>query len=141
MNDESFIGIFKPVMERIMEWYDPGAILMQCGTDSLTGDRLGCFNLTIKEHAECVRIMKSFGKPLLVTGGGGYTIRNVARCWTYETAVLLDKEIPDQLPYNEYHGYYGPYYRLHLEPSNMQNQNTPERLQEITETIIDRTRH
>ena len=28
-------------------------------------------------------------------GGGGYTIRNVARCWTYETAVALDTEIPD----------------------------------------------
>lgn len=28
-------------------------------------------------------------------GGGGYTIRNVARCWTYETAVALDTEIPN----------------------------------------------
>jgi hypothetical protein len=26
-----------------------------------------------------------------VLGGGGYTVRNVARCWTYETAVLLGK--------------------------------------------------
>jgi hypothetical protein len=25
-------------------------------------------------------------------GGGGYTIRNVARCWTYETAVALDMD-------------------------------------------------
>lgn len=28
-------------------------------------------------------------------GGGGYTIRNVARCWTYETAVALDTSIPN----------------------------------------------
>ena len=26
-------------------------------------------------------------------GGGGYTIRNVARCWTYETSVALDLDI------------------------------------------------
>lgn len=26
-------------------------------------------------------------------GGGGYTIRNVARCWTYETSVALDTDI------------------------------------------------
>lgn len=26
-------------------------------------------------------------------GGGGYTIRNVARCWAYETSVALDTEI------------------------------------------------
>jgi len=31
--------------------------------------------------------MKSFGVPMVVIGGGGYSLRNVARCWTYETAV------------------------------------------------------
>ncbi|KAJ0602856.1 putative histone deacetylase [Helianthus annuus] len=40
---------------------------------------LGCFNLSIDRHAECVRIVKKFGLPLLVTGGGGYTKENVAR--------------------------------------------------------------
>lgn len=28
-------------------------------------------------------------------GGGGYTIRNVARCWAFETSVALDTEIPN----------------------------------------------
>lgn len=32
---------------------------------------------------------------MLMLGGGGYTIRNVARCWTYETSVALDTEIPN----------------------------------------------
>ena len=50
-------------------------------------------------HAECVRYIKSFNRPLLVLGGGGYTIRNVARCWTYETAVLLDTQVNDKIPY------------------------------------------
>lgn len=35
--------------------------------------------------------MASFSVPLLVLGGGGYTINNVARCWTYETGKLLGK--------------------------------------------------
>lgn len=30
-------------------------------------------------HASCVEYVKSFGVPLLVLGGGGYTIRNVSR--------------------------------------------------------------
>lgn len=30
-----------------------------------------------------------------VTGGGGYTKENVARCWTFETGVLLDTELPN----------------------------------------------
>lgn len=62
-----------------MELYQPSAVVLQCGADSLTGDRLGCFNLTLKGHAEAVRHVKSFGVPMLVLGGGGYTIRNVAR--------------------------------------------------------------
>lgn len=28
-----------------------------------------------------------------MVGGGGYTIRNVARCWTYETSLALNVEI------------------------------------------------
>ena len=41
--------------------------------------------------------MKTFNLPLLVLGGGGYTIRNVARAWTYETAVLLNQDLEDPM--------------------------------------------
>ena len=44
-------------------------------------------------HAECVDFIRRFNTPLLLLGGGGYTIRNVARCWTYETAVALNCDI------------------------------------------------
>ena len=39
----------------------------------------------------CVSYVKSFKIPTLVLGGGGYTLRNVARCWTYETSICVDK--------------------------------------------------
>lgn len=32
---------------------------------------------------------------LQVTGGGGYTKENVARCWTVETGALLEVELPN----------------------------------------------
>jgi hypothetical protein len=32
-----------------------------------------------------------------VTGGGGYTKENVARCWAVETGVLLDTELPNSM--------------------------------------------
>ncbi len=31
--------------------------------------------------------MKSFNLPLLLVGGGGYTVRAVARAWAYETGL------------------------------------------------------
>ena len=44
-------------------------------------------------HAECVDFIRQQQLPLLMLGGGGYTIRNVARCWTYETATALNCDI------------------------------------------------
>jgi histone deacetylase 1/2 len=118
-------------MDKIMEIFRPGAIVLQCGADSLTGDRLGCFNLTLKGHAECVKYVKSFNIPTLVLGGGGYTIRNVARCWAYETSVLLEQPIPNKIPYNDYFEYYAPDYELHLTPEPRENMNTDATLEAV----------
>lgn len=47
-----------------MEMYQPSAVVLQCGADSLSGDRLGCFNLTIKgktnekNHAAVFNMLK-----------------------------------------------------------------------------------
>ncbi|KAI9127975.1 hypothetical protein K1719_000968 [Acacia pycnantha] len=91
IDDESYHFLFKPIIGKVMEVFKPGAVVLQCGADSLSGDRLGCFNLSIRGHAECVKYMRSFNVPLLLLGGGGYTIRNVARCWCYELLDYLSK--------------------------------------------------
>jgi len=119
-----------------MEIYQPGAIVLQCGADSLTGDRLGCFNLTVKGHGECVRFVKSFGLPMLVLGGGGYNIRNVSRCWTYETSVLLDTTVSNTIPFNDFFQYYGPDFKLHLTPSDMMNNNPKEELEKTKIQVL-----
>ena len=124
-----------------MEWYRPGAIVLQCGADSLAGDRLGCFNLSHRGHAHCVEFVKRFNIPLLVLGGGGYTIRNVSRCWAYETALLLDRKLPEELPFNDYFEYYSPDYTVTVPPSNMANQNTPEYLHKLKTRILENLRH
>jgi len=141
IDDESYASIFRPILGKIMEQYQPGAIVMQCGADSLVGDRLGSFNLSIKGHGKCVEFMKTFNIPLLILGGGGYTIRNVARCWAYETAVALDEQLRNELPYNDYYEYFAPDHHLHISPSNMENLNTPDYLARIKERILDNLRH
>lgn len=141
IDDESYEQIFCPILGKIMEQYQPGAIVMQCGADSLVGDRLGSFNLSIKGHGRCVEFMKKFNVPLLLLGGGGYTIRNVARCWAYETAVALDEQLRNELPYNDYYEYFAPDHHLHISPSNMENLNTPDYLNRIKERIFENLRH
>jgi len=173
MDDESFVSIFRPIISGIMENFKPEAVCLQCGADSLAGDRLGCFNLSLRGtgvlsflgalklcpehectpteltrcfffvsfvvstgHGDCVRFVKSFGIPTIVIGGGGYTIRNVARCWAYETSVLLDTPVQDELPINEYFEYYGPDYRLHIQPSNMENFNSHKYLTDTKNRLL-----
>lgn len=137
MDDQSYLEIFKPIIGKIMEVYRPGAVVLQCGADSLTGDRLGCFNLSIEGHGECVNYVKSFGLPMLVLGGGGYTVRNVARCWTYETSLLLDKPIKTELPYNDYFEYFGPTYQLNIPVASVENMNTYAYLEKNRNIILD----
>ncbi|KAG7422450.1 hypothetical protein DER46DRAFT_6477 [Fusarium sp. MPI-SDFR-AT-0072] len=140
ITDVSYRSIFQPVIENVMKYYQPEAVVLQCGGDSLSGDRLGCFNLSMDGHANCVNYVKSFNLPTLVLGGGGYTMRNVARTWAFETGVLVGKEMDRTLPYNEYYEYYAPDFELNVRSSNMENSNSREYLEKITSSVIDNLR-
>ena len=116
MDDLAYETVFQPVIKYVMQFYQPTVIVLQCGADSLANDRLGCFNLSTKGHGECVNYVKKFDVPLMVLGGGGYTVRNVARCWTYETSICVDQDLSLELPYNtEYFEYFAPDFSLHPE--------------------------
>ena len=125
------------MIRRIIEWYQPGAIVLQCGSDSLSGDRLGSFNLSMRGHAACVQFVKSFNLPLLLLGGGGYTVKSVSRTWAYETGLAAGQELQGAIPNNEYYEYYGPDYELDVKPSNMTDHNTPEYLDKLREAVFE----
>jgi len=120
IDDENYARLFKPIIKKVMDRFRPGAVVLQCGADSLAHDRLGCFNLTLRGHGMCVEFLKSFNVPLLLLGGGGYNIRNVARCWCYETSVALGIELENDIPYNDFISYYGPRFDLHIKPDPKQ---------------------
>ncbi|KAJ9050362.1 Histone deacetylase 2 [Entomophthora muscae] len=141
IGDESYEYIFQSVITKVIEFYRPGAIVLQCGADSLAGDRLGCFNLSARGHGACAAFVKTFNIPLLVLGGGGYSIRNVARAWTYETSVLVGQEVSDELPFNEYYNYYGPEYQLNVASNNMDDLNSRTYLDKIKATVLENLRN
>jgi histone deacetylase 1/2 len=140
IDDSSYKGIFEPVIKATMEYYRPSAVVLQCGGDSLSGDRLGCFNLSMRGHANCVNYVKSFNLPTLILGGGGYTMRNVSRTWAFETGCLVGDEMPANLPYNDYYEYYAPDYELDVRPSNMDNANSKEYLDKILTQVLENMR-
>lgn len=137
ITDELYERIFTPVMTKVMERFDPEVVVLQCGADSLIGDRLGKFNLTLKGHGKCVEFFRKYNIPLMMVGGGGYTPRNVARCWAYETSLAVGMDVPNHLPYNNYYEFFGPDYLLHIEPSRtMKNDNTDQKLLELQTEIF-----
>ena len=47
-----------------MEHFQPNAIVLCCGADSLSGDRVGCWNMSIRGHAACLEHVKCATPPL-----------------------------------------------------------------------------
>ncbi|KAK9866799.1 hypothetical protein WJX84_009469 [Apatococcus fuscideae] len=139
IDDHSYELLFKPVMQKVMQIYQPEVVVCQCGADSLAGDKLGAFNLSMKGHAECLSFMRSFGVPMLVLGGGGYKISNVARCWAYETGCLLDVNMGDIMPPNEYETLFGGSgARFHVPVLlDVPNRNSREYLERTKQTVLD----
>lgn len=136
-DDETFKMLFKNVMDAVKESFDPQAVVLQCGADSLSGDRLGCFNLSLEGHGYAVRYIRDWGVPLLVLGGGGYTLRNVPKAWSWETGILirqspLEMQIPESCKYREY---FGPDFSLNVRTSNMENLNPKSYCKEVIDTV------
>ncbi|CAG7853130.1 Histone deacetylase RPD3; AltName: Full=Transcriptional regulatory protein RPD3 [Serendipita indica DSM 11827] len=139
LTDENFASVYVPLMDKILARFRPSAVVLQCGADSLAGDRLGQYNLSMQGHADCVRYFRDKGIPLMVLGGGGYTIRNVARTWAYETACVLgcEKDLDVNLPYNQYFDYFGPEYKMEVKPTNVEDLNESDHyLEGIRETVL-----
>jgi histone deacetylase 1/2 len=44
----------------------------------------------------------------MLLGGGGYTIKNVSRCWANETAIALNTKLKEEIDIND--KFYNKYY-------------------------------
>lgn len=147
IDDESYIQLFRDIVGACVDTYRPGAIVLQCGADSLGCDRLGCFNLNVGAHGACVAFVKTFGLPLLVVGGGGYTPRNVSRAWAHETSILIDAQdlidpnIPDTVAFRNH---FGPDYSLFPPLSEMrklENKNSRPYLAGLVQSVREQLRY
>ncbi|RPD67552.1 Arginase/deacetylase [Lentinus tigrinus ALCF2SS1-7] len=66
ITDELYRSVFELVIDKIVEVFRPSAIVLQCGADSLSGDKLGELNLTMHGHAHCVQYVRSKNIPFML---------------------------------------------------------------------------
>lgn len=145
IEDDQYIKLFKDTVGPCVQIYNPTAIVIQCGADSLGGDRLGCFNLNIQAHGACVKFVKSFQLPLLVLGGGGYTPRNVAKAWAYETGVCIGADLypnlPAHMPYLEHFGNEKTLFPKLDSTNRYENKNSKAYLDAVVTMIMEQLRY
>lgn len=48
VSDDVFVPLFKEVMQKVCNVFQPEAVVLQCGGASLAGERNGDFNLTLR---------------------------------------------------------------------------------------------
>jgi acetoin utilization protein AcuC len=83
--DRAFFEAWDRVLEHL-DRHRPEFILFQCGADGLAGDPLAHLCLTPAAHAHAARSLNRLAQEqcngrLMVFGGGGYKLSNLAAAW------------------------------------------------------------
>ncbi len=92
-DDNSFMKVW-PQVEKFIRNGQPEFILLQCGVDSIVGDPITHMRYSPKAHAHaaerlCVLADELCTGRLLVMGGGGYNLDNIAQGWNAVVESLI----------------------------------------------------
>ncbi|XP_074653922.1 histone deacetylase 8-like isoform X2 [Tubulanus polymorphus] len=137
IDDEQYFQIFKRLICKVIEQFNPGAVVCQCGADGVAGDPMASFNLTPIGLGRCVKYLLQKRLPLLLLGGGGYNLPNTARTWTYLTSLILDVDLDSEIPEHRYFTEYGPDYSLPVEKGYRTDRNSEEYIAKLMTKLLD----
>lgn len=93
-----WILAFEEVFQRVMEHFQPEAIVLQMGCDPHIHDPLGHLRVRVQEWLRAVELVRDTGLPIMACGGGGYELANVPRMWVAAILTLSRIEVPDLAP-------------------------------------------
>jgi acetoin utilization protein AcuC len=103
--DEMYLRLFREIVPAAVRRFRPQFLLCQFGVDSHANDLLAHLQITSKTYLEIAKTVHDLahevaGGRLVVVGGGGYNVGNVARIWALAAATLVDLNIPQPIPQN-----------------------------------------
>ena len=97
-DDEIYLEAFEAIVPPLVQAFAPDILLTQLGIDSYHTDPLTHLQVTSRGFCAAVERLGGLGYPWLATGGGGYDIGAVARCWTLAYGIMCGAEWPDRIP-------------------------------------------
>ena len=97
------IRVFDEVVVPLFESFKPDLLVTQMGVDGHYMDPLAHLTYTSYGYETIIRKLRDMSSDIcklgwLAVGGGGYHPVNVARLWTLFLAVMLDEEVPNEMP-------------------------------------------
>ncbi|XP_048719368.1 histone deacetylase 8 isoform X3 [Caretta caretta] len=101
IQDEKYYQICETVLKEVYMAFNPEAVVLQLGADTIAGDPMCSFNMTPVGIGKCLKYILQWQLATLILGGGGYNLANTARCWTYLTGVILGRTLPSEIPDHE----------------------------------------
>lgn len=81
-----------------LEAFQPGAIVLQMGTDTHFMDPLAHVNSTQQDWLAAVEHIRDLSLPIVAVGGGGYNLKTVPRMWVSACLTLAGVPYEDVLP-------------------------------------------
>jgi acetoin utilization protein AcuC len=101
--DEAYLKLFQEIVPATVRKFRPQMLLLQCGADAHANDLLAHLQLTSRTYREVARIIHNLAHEvanghLVVFGGGGYNLANVARTWTVVASTLVGFVPPEKIP-------------------------------------------
>ncbi|RLI30604.1 acetoin utilization protein AcuC [Candidatus Bathyarchaeota archaeon] len=101
VDDETYLYCFREVVEPLIRAYKPEVIISQFGVDGHYQDPLVGLALTTKTYIEVAKSLHNLahqfsnGK-LIIAGGGGYDVKNTARCWALMFITIAEVEVKNE---------------------------------------------
>ncbi|XP_039621675.1 histone deacetylase 8 isoform X2 [Polypterus senegalus] len=135
IQDDNYYHIFQSVLQEVHAAFNPEALVLQLGADTIAGDPMCCFNMTPVGVGKCLQYILQWNLPTLLLGGGGYHLANTARCWSYLTGIVTGQTLSSEIPDHEFFTEYGPDYVLEITPSCRPDRNEPQQIQQVINII------
>ncbi len=97
--DETYWWAYRELFPLVLERFNPDLLFVQFGVDAHRDDPLASLYLSTYLYERVIRdIVDRWSGPMVIVGGGGYDMVNVARIWTIVWGVMNDFELPELLP-------------------------------------------
>jgi acetoin utilization protein AcuC len=96
--DDAYDRAFDEVIIPLLEAYAPDVLATQLGADAILGDAVANLRISLRGFERSVRRFRSLDLPWIAFGGGGYDVGNVVRAWTLAWGVIVEADLPDEVP-------------------------------------------